>query len=135
MAGLIALLRHEVAQRRLLLLAGALAGLLPFAAPLVSGAAPADVPDLREYVAVFFAAALSALAAIFLGATAISSDLAERRLSFFFSRPLAGWTIWAGKLGGAALCAWAVGALALLPALLAAGGGGLQHNPAAPASL
>ena len=39
MRGLTAILRHEVAERRLLLLAGPLLGLLPFLMPLLPGAA------------------------------------------------------------------------------------------------
>jgi hypothetical protein len=129
MTGLLTILRHEVAGRRLLF-AGALAlGLLPLAAPLLPDTPAAAVPEMRATLALFLAFALSGLAAVLLGATVIGADLAERRLSFFFTRPLAWWSIWGGKLGAAALCAWGTGLLVLLPALLASAGGGLARSP------
>ena len=139
MRGLTAILRHEVAERRVLLLAGPLLGLLPFLMPLLPGAAAREGAELRDAAALFLALTLSGLAAVLLGATALASDLAERRLAFFFSRPVSGAAIWAGKLGGAALCAWAAGLLAAAPVLLfdAATGqaGGLLRNTALPARL
>jgi hypothetical protein len=139
MRGLTAILRHEVAERRVLLLAGPLLGLLPFLMPLLPGAAAREGAELRDAAALFLALTLSGLAAVLLGATAIASDLAERRLGFFFSRPVSGAAIWAGKLGGAALCAWAAGLLAAAPVVLfdAATGhaGGLLRNTALPARL
>lgn len=132
MRGLTAVLRHEIAERRLLLLASPLLGLLPLAAPLMS-AGPAGA-ELRDTEAVFLALALSGLSALLLGASAVGADLASRRLAFFFSRPLTGGAVWAGKLGAAAICAWTAGLLALLPARLfdAAAGGGegsFLHGP------
>ena len=116
MRGLTAVLRHEIAERRLLLLASPVLGLLPLAAPLMS-AGPAG-SELRDTEALFLALALSGLSALLLGASVVGADLASRRLAFFFSRPLTGGAVWAGKLGAAAICAWTAGLLALLPARL-----------------
>jgi hypothetical protein len=135
MSGLTALLRHEIAGRRQLFLAAGVLGLLSLATPLLTAAMPAAAaatPELRETLALALAMMLSGVAAVLLGASAIGPDLAENRLGFFFSRPLSGWAIWAGKLLGAALCAWITGLLVLLPALLVALAtadlGGLLHN-------
>jgi len=145
MSGLAAVLRHEIAERRLLLLASPLLGLLAFAAPLLSAGgtgtgAGAASSELRDTTALFLTLALSGLGALLLGASAIGADFASRRLAFFFSRPLSGAAVWAGKLGAAAICAWAAGLLVLLPVLLAdaaAGGGAgrLLHNPVLPGPL
>jgi hypothetical protein len=124
MRGLTAVLRHEIAERRLLLLASPVLGLLPLAAPLMSAGSGGS--ELRDTEALFLALALSGLSALLLGASVVGADLASRRLAFFFSRPLTGGAVWAGKLGAAAICAWTAGLLALLPALLievAVGGG------------
>ncbi|MBV8202423.1 MAG: hypothetical protein JOZ15_17535, partial [Acidobacteria bacterium] len=143
MRGLTAVLNHEIAARRLLLLVSPLVGLIAFAAPLLSAAgsgAGAANSELRDTAALFLSLALSGLGALLLGASALGADLASRRLAFFFSRPLSGAAVWAGKLGAAAICAWAAGLLALLPVLLvdaAADGAGrlLLHNPVLPGSL
>lgn len=141
MRGLTAVLRHEIAERRLLLLASPILGLLPLAASLISTGSAGSVggiagSELRDAAALFLAVTLSGLSALLLGASVLGADLASRRLAFFFSRPLAGGAVWAGKLGAAAICAWTAGLLALLPALLidaAAGGGdGFLHNPLLP---
>jgi hypothetical protein len=116
MRGLTAVLRHEIAECRVLLLASPVLGLLPLAAPLMS-AGPAG-SELRDTEALFLALALSGLSALLLGASVVGADLASRRLAFFFSRPLTGGAVWAGKLGAAAICAWTAGLLALLPARL-----------------
>jgi hypothetical protein len=129
MTGLLTILRHELAGRRLLFAGALLLGLLPLAAPLLPDTPAAAVPELRATLALFLAFALSGLAALLLGATVIGADLAEHRLSFYFTRPLAWWSIWGGKLGAAALCAWGAGLLVLLPALAASAGGGLLRSP------
>ncbi len=132
MRGLTAVLRHEIAERRLLLLASPVLGLLPLTAPLISAGAAGS--ELRDIEALFLALALSGLSALLLGASVVGADLASRRLAFFFSRPLTGGAVWAGKLGAAAICAWTAGLLAALPARLfdaaADGGdGSFLHGP------
>jgi hypothetical protein len=107
-----------VAERWLLLLAAAVTGLFPFAVPLLPGLVAADPAELRSGTALALGLIFSAVVAVTLGASVIAAELAERRLGFYFSRPLAGWAIWAGKLaGGVVLCAGAA-LLVLLPALL-----------------
>ncbi|HYL06512.1 MAG TPA: hypothetical protein VE075_10755 [Thermoanaerobaculia bacterium] len=139
MRGLAAVLRHELAERRLLLLVSPLLGLLALAAPLLPGAADPGSFELRDTTALFLALALSGLTALLLGPSVVGADLAARRLAFFFSRPLPGAAIWAGKLGAAAICAWSAALLALLPSLLvdvaAGAGGGLLHNALIPRPL
>ena len=61
------------------------------------------------------------MTAILLGGSVIARDLAERRLGFYFSRPLAGWEIWAGKLAAAAALTLGSALLVLLPTALLSG--------------
>lgn len=118
MKGFLAVLRREMAERWLIALAALLLGLVPLLAPLLPLGTHQQGPDLRAGTALALALIVSYLLALVLGSTVLARDLAERRLAFYFSRPLPGWAIWAGKLGGAALLSLGAGLLVLLPSLL-----------------
>lgn len=117
MRPLAVVLRRELAERRLLMLAAALLGLVPLAVPFLP-LGISRVPDARAGTAIALAVIVSYVLALVLGSTVLARDLSERRLGFYFSRPLPGWAIWAGKLAGAALLAFGCGVLVLLPSLL-----------------
>lgn len=121
MRAFLAVLGREIAERRLLLAGAVFAGLFPLAAPWLAGSGGQSPADLRGGTALGLAVIASSLLALILGATVIAGDLSERRLGFYFARPLPGWTIWAGKMSGAALLSLGAGVLILLPALLAGG--------------
>lgn len=118
MRGFLAVLRREVAERWLIAVAALLLGLVPLLAPLLPLGSHRQGPDVRGGTALALALIVSYLLALVLGSTVLARDLAERRLAFYFSRPLPGWAIWAGKLGGAALLSLGAGLLVLLPSLL-----------------
>ena len=65
--------------------------------------------------------------AIGLGASVIGEDLAERRLGFYFSRPLSGWAIWASKNLAAILITLGTGLVFVLPVALLSGQPALGH--------
>lgn len=111
-------LRRELAERWLLALGAALLGLIPLAMPFLP-LSISQAPDARSGTAIALAVIVSYVLALVLGSTVLARDLSERRLGFYFSRPLPGWAIWAGKLAGAALLAFGSGILVLLPSLLA----------------
>ena len=113
-----AVLRRELAERWLLALAAALLGLVPLAVPFLP-LGISRAPDARAGTAIGLAVIVSYVLALVLGSSVLARDLFERRLGFYFSRPLPGWAIWAGKLAGAALLALGSGILVLLPSLLA----------------
>jgi hypothetical protein len=119
MRDFLAVLQREVVERRLLLLAAGLSGLFPLVFPYLRGSSGRNAADLQGAVALIGALIFSTVLAILLGGSVISRDLAERRLSFYFSRPLSGWAIWAGKMAATALLVLGSGALVLLPAWLA----------------
>lgn len=118
MKTMIALLRHEIAERRLIAAAGLLLGLVPLALPFLPNVPRQPAEDLRGGTALILAGLLSGALALGLGATVVGRDLGERRLGFFFARPLPGWAIWGGKMAAALALAWGAGLLVLLPALL-----------------
>ena len=111
------LVRREVEQRWLYLGGGLLLGLLALAAPVLPVVGDQPAQDVREAAAVmlFWLASLSF--SLLLGATVFGGDLAERRMGFDFSRPLGGWTILFGRLGGTLLVALGSTALVVLPTL------------------
>jgi len=76
------------------------------------------MPAVRAGTALALCLVVTVVLALTLGATVIAGDLSERRLGFYFSRPLAGWAIWAGKMAGAAVLCLGAASLVLLPALL-----------------
>jgi hypothetical protein len=73
----------------------------------------------RDTIAVGIAVAVPAGIAVALGSSVIAGDMAERRLSFYFSRPLSGFAIWAGKILGATVLTAAAVTLVAGPVLIA----------------
>ena len=111
------ILRREIAERRLLLLAAVLLGMVPLAVPLLP-LAHVSAADARSGTALALSLISSFVLALALGGTVLARDLAERRMGFYFSRPLPGWAIWGGKLAAAVLLAFGSGLLILLPSVL-----------------
>lgn len=122
MKGFLAVARREIEEKRFVFLAAAVASLAPLAVPIVRGMRGAHAAEVRDWAAVVGAATLGAALAIALGSTTIATDLAERRLGFYFSRPISGFALWAGKLGAACLLALATAAIVYLPTLATNGG-------------
>jgi hypothetical protein len=129
MRAFLAVCEREIAERRLLFLIG-LFGFAPFLLPLLPGSSR-DAAELRAVGALVIAGVVSALLAAGLGASVLGRDLTERRLGFYFARPLPGWSIWAGKLAAALALCLGAGLLVLLPALLFEGAtrAALAANP------
>ena len=122
MRGLAAVFGREVSERRMLLLVALGLGLVPLASAYFPGVGRERPADVRSGMAALLALGLTAALALILGGSVIARDLGERRLGFYFARPLGGWTIWGGKLAAAAALTLGAGLLVLLPtALLNAG--------------
>lgn len=122
MRGFLAVARREILEKRFVFAAAAAASLIPFAVPLVRGLHGQAATEARDWIAVILAATFAAGLSAGLGSTVVASDLAARRLSFYFSRPLSGFGIWAGKLGAACLIALGAAAIIYAPTLAANGG-------------
>ncbi|MDP9122633.1 MAG: hypothetical protein M3O15_14910, partial [Acidobacteriota bacterium] len=118
MRGFVTVFNREIAERRLIVAGAALLSLVPLLTPLLPGQDVHRTSDMRWGTALVLGSVVATVLALVLGGTAIAADLAARRLGFYFSRPLSGWTIWSGKLGAAAVLAYGAGLLVLLPTLL-----------------
>ena len=120
MRGFLAVFERELAERRLLPLAALVFGLIAAALPLMPGFLVGGLtpPEVRGGAALGFALLLSMLTAVFLGGSVLASDLLERRMGFYFARPLSGWALWSGKTAAALVLIYGAGLLVLLPALL-----------------
>jgi hypothetical protein len=119
MKAFLAILAREIAERKLLLAGAAFASLFPIVLPWLPGLSGQNPAELRGGMALGLALITSSLLALILGTTVIARDLGERRIGFYFARPVPGWAIWAGKMLSAAFLALGVGALILLASWMA----------------
>src|SRR5688572_176096 len=102
---------REVSARRTLLAAAVVVAALPF----VVGAAYG--PNAQETVAMLLCTSFPFAIAVGTGASMLSREIGERRLGFYFSRPIGVGSLWAGKVIGAVGVVVASFALMLLPIL------------------
>jgi hypothetical protein len=112
MRSLLAVAAREVGERRMLLALALVAAVLPLSYPLL-GVHRAN----WRLLAVGLAICLTLGAALLTGASVIGRDLSERRLGFFFTRPLTSITLWAGKMLAALVLTATTLALSSLPLL------------------
>jgi hypothetical protein len=122
MRGLVAVARREIAENRMVFVVALIAGMGPVAVPIVRNLHNASAVEIRSLAAFFGAVALAAGLSIALGFSTLSQGISNRRIGFFFDRPLSSLTIWAGKLTGVAALALAAALIATLPTLLVNGG-------------
>ena len=106
-------------QSRLFILAAGLA-FVPFLVSILP-AARAHRADVIGLTGVVIAAALTLGTAIALGASVIGRDLAERRLSFYFSKPVSAAALWSGKAIAGVITSLACLVIIAIPAFLAVG--------------
>ncbi|HEX6096820.1 MAG TPA: hypothetical protein VF432_10895 [Thermoanaerobaculia bacterium] len=118
---------REVREKsRLFLLCAALA-VVPFAATLLPGTS-GQAADTIAVVGRILSATLGLGIAVTLG-TSIARDLAERRMSFYFSKPVSASAIWIGKAAAAVFIMVACFAVIGVPAMLASGRAWALTNP------
>lgn len=98
MSAVFAIARREIEERSFVFVAAIAIALTPFVVLVVPhgsfGERKSSVVLLGFFLAVAFTWALS----LILGATLVGRELSERRLSFYFTRPVSGSAIWFGKL-------------------------------------
>lgn len=116
MSKTLAIAAREIAERRAVLIAAAVGGLLPFASPLLPGVGPGRVAEARDAMALGVALAFGGATALAMGATVVARDLSEKRMTFDFARPLSWRAIWGGRFLGAIALTLFVTAIVLLPA-------------------
>lgn len=119
MRGLLAVARREIAERRMLFVAAAIAAVAPFAVPWLSGKHGVDAADVRGGTALALSLAFLFGAAALIGGTRLPRALADRRIGFDFARPLSAWAIWGGTLCGALVLALGSAVIVFAPSALA----------------
>ncbi len=121
MRGFTAVLSRELGLRKAIWAAALVAGLLPFLLAALPGMTY-GYAEVRDASALAIAVGSGELLALVLGATVLGRELAERRLSFDFARPIGGLAIWAGRMGAVLILSLGSALVILLPATLAGGG-------------
>jgi hypothetical protein len=130
MKGFLAVARREIEEKWFVFPAALVASLVPFAIPLMRGMHGTAAAEVREWTAMVGAWAFAGGLAAALGATTIAGELAERRIGFYFSRPISGIALWAGNLGAACFMAFSVAVLVYVPTLVAERGRVILWDPA-----
>lgn len=111
---------REVREKARLFVVCAGLALVPFAATLLPGTS-GSANDTIAVVGGFLAAILGLGISVTLGASTVARDLAERRMSFYFTKPVSATALWLGKSLGSLLVGVACFAIIAVPALLASG--------------
>ena len=122
MKRLAAVALREVAERRFVLVAAAAAAVLPFLVPFLPGIPAGDETTVRSIVALTLSCAFGLGGSLLVGASVVGRELAERRLSFHFARPLSAPVVWGGKLAGGLALVLLAEVVVLLPTSLLGGG-------------
>jgi hypothetical protein len=120
MNGTLVVAAREVAERKLLFLGALVAGLLPLGFPLLP-VLRGNSRDARSVAVLLLAATIAVAFPLVFGATILVGDIAQKRLGFYFSRPLPAASIWAGKLLGALLISVGCAFLAAAPVIFVEG--------------
>jgi len=115
MSGLWAVTVREIRERRFVLVAALALGLLSPVATLVPAARRLASSDAVEGLALLLGLAFPTAVALGLGASVICRDVAERRLGFYFARPISGLALWGGKMAAVLVLTGASGLLVSLP--------------------
>ncbi len=111
--------RNEVMANRLVFAVAALIGLLPLTLPLTPGLhSSADTMGARNVGALLCAVMESLILSAAFGWSVIGRDLAERRLGFYFARPIGAGALWAGKFVGAIIVIAGATIVTMLPAVI-----------------
>lgn len=113
---------REIFERRVVFVVAFAAGFVPLIVSLATGWSRPDAAELRVLVALVGASALSTAFAILLGAAVIAGETKEKRISFFFARPIPSVSLWAGKLLAAIAITLATAFLAFTPGWLSGNG-------------
>lgn len=112
---------QELSARRFVLIMAAVLALIPFAALLLPGVAVHGAPTVIATAGGFVALAYILGLSLVLGVTFVARDLTDKRLSFYFSKPVGATALWFGKLAGTVATIAMSAAIIVIPSTLAAG--------------
>ena len=115
-----AIAAREIRERKFVFLMAALAALIPFMAALLPATKQSDPLTVIVVTSMVVAIGVTLGLSVVLGGSIVSRELAERRLSFYLSKPVSAAAIWFGKLTGAIVIAGVAFAIIFLPSFLVA---------------
>ena len=113
----IAIARREISEKAFVFIAALALAVVACLMPFVPGVQnnPGEVITIAAGIA---AANMAIIMSLMLGATVIGREMADRRLSFYFAKPIPAPSIWFGKVIAAAVLIGGAFAIAIFPALL-----------------
>lgn len=111
--------RRELLEKRFVFAAAAAFALLSILIPLIPGVRHESREQVLVILSTIFAANFPIALALILGVSIIGRDLSERRLSFYFSKPVSPSSIWFGKVIASLVLIFVSGAIIAAPALIA----------------
>ena len=91
---------REIIEHRMFLLAALAALAVTLVVPLIPTSLGWSSSDVREVLTWLMALGFTWLSAVFLGASMVTSTVADHRFGFFLARPASAAAIWFGKLLG-----------------------------------
>ena len=118
MRTMLAVIESDLRQRRFIFVAAIALGFVPLVSVAVL---PGMRTHAQEFVAIFSATLLIGFpiaVALAVGSSMISGELAARRLSFYFSKPIPSSSLWYGKLVAALVTIYAAMLIAAAPGTL-----------------
>ncbi|MEA2572387.1 MAG: hypothetical protein QOI24_4388 [Acidobacteriota bacterium] len=120
MNGTLAVARREISEKAFVLIAACVLALVPFLVTIIPGVRQFDSHQVIATTAAFLSVGFAWGLAIILGATVVGRDLTERRLSFYFARPISSAAIWFGKMGASLVLVFASFTILFGPAIAVA---------------
>ena len=122
MTGTLVVAAREIRERGFILLTAVVIALLPFVSTVLPFMKRYGAAEARGAVGAILAIAFALGLAVALGTSMVGRELSDRRLSFYFSRPLPAAAIWFGKLIGAVVLVAVSFAVIFLPSFASARG-------------
>lgn len=126
MRNTVLVMNRELYERRLVFAAALSLGLLGLASPLLPNlptGSKSDSAQIAAAVTLIFAPVFTLAVAVLAGSAVLGRDLSEKRLSFYFLKPIPARAIWGGKMLAALVLSIGSAFLVLLPAMLFASKG------------
>ncbi|HEV8658806.1 MAG TPA: hypothetical protein VGS96_09255 [Thermoanaerobaculia bacterium] len=111
---------REIRERSFVFAAAGIMAVIPFASALLPYARTTGRTQIISVGGLIVSIGFTFALALVLGGSFVGRELAERRLSFYFSKPVSSSAIWFGKLAGALMTIAACFAIIFVPSFVAA---------------
>ena len=115
----LAIARRDLADRTSVFIAAAVLAVVPFVLTVVPGMSSFNYMDVITTTGGLLSVGFTLGLALVIGVTMIGRDLSEKRMSFYFSKPISAPSIWFGKLLAAVISLALCFAVLFVPSYLA----------------